>query len=120
MLLKKYKTLEEKYCEVGDIGTPQQLIRDARKYLSEEHCLFFESQMFLRNRNGTGNRFSRKFMDLMMEYYQRSLAGYKYMRTVFTLPYPQTIVNYMKKKKSENLNVNECEDDSSDGAPSKE
>ncbi|KAK8388177.1 hypothetical protein O3P69_020213 [Scylla paramamosain] len=96
-LLKKYKILEEKYTPLKDVGTPEQIIRDARKFLSEEHLLFLESQMFLRNRPGTGNRFSRKFMNLMLKYYKRSGAGYRYLRTIFTIPSMKTIQKYVAK-----------------------
>lgn len=96
-LLKKYKTLEEKYTPTKDVGTPEQIIRDARKILSEEHLLFLESQMFLKNRPGTGNRFSRKFMNLMVKYYKRSGAGYRYLRTIFTIPSMKTVQKYIQK-----------------------
>ena len=97
MLLKKYKTLEEKFSAIKDVGTPQQVIRDARKYLSEDLALFFESQMFLRNRRGSGNRFSKKFMKLMIDYYNRSAAGYKFLRTIFTVPSVATIHKWLSK-----------------------
>ncbi|XP_045135050.1 uncharacterized protein LOC123518347 [Portunus trituberculatus] len=96
-LLKKYKILEEKYTPLKDVGTPEQIIRDSRKFLSEEHLLFLESQMFLRNRPGTGNRFSRKFMNLMVKYYKRSGAGYRYLRTIFTIPSMKTVQKYVAK-----------------------
>lgn len=96
-LLKKYKILEEKCTPHKEVGTPEQIIRDARKFLPEEHLLFLESQMFLRNRPGTGNRFSRKFMDLMVKYYKRSGAGYRYLRTIFTIPSVQTVQKYVAK-----------------------
>ncbi|XP_053630803.2 uncharacterized protein [Cherax quadricarinatus] len=97
LLLKKYKALENKFAVVEDAGTPEQVIRDARNFLSEEHVLFLESQMFLRNRPGTGNRFSKKFMGLMIEYYKRSAAGYRFLRTIFTIPSVKTVQKWLSK-----------------------
>ncbi|XP_042210583.1 uncharacterized protein LOC121858313 isoform X2 [Homarus americanus] len=97
LLLKKYKSLESKFAVVEDAGTPEQVIRDAKNFLSEEHVLFLESQMFLRNRPGTGNRFSKKFMKLMIEYYKRSAAGYRFLRTIFTIPSVKTVQKWLSK-----------------------
>lgn len=105
LLLKKYKALENKFAVVEDAGTPEQVIRDARNFLSEEHVLFLESQMFLRNRPGTGNRFSKKFMRLMIEYYKRSAAGYRFLRTIFTIPSVKTVQKWLSKP----LNIREDE-----------
>lgn len=97
MLLKKYRALEQKCSTMCEPGTPQQFIKDAHRFLSEEHVLFLESQMFLKNRPGTGNRFSRKFMKLMIEFYKRSAAGYRYLKTIFTLPSVSTVMKWLHK-----------------------
>ncbi|XP_071539681.1 uncharacterized protein [Panulirus ornatus] len=106
LLLKKYKTLESKFAVVEDAGTPEQVIRDAKNFLSDEHVLFLESQMFLRNRPGTGNRFSKRFMRLMIEYYKRSAAGYRFLRTIFTIPSVKTVQKWLNKP----LNIREEEE----------
>lgn len=96
-LLRKYKSLEKK-CHLSHyIGTREQIVRDAKKYLAEEHILFLESQMFLRNRTGTGNRFSKKFIRFMMSLYERSSAGYKFLRTIFTIPSIKTIHKWQSR-----------------------
>lgn len=97
LLLKKYTALESKFAVVEDAGTPEQVIRDARNFLTEEHVLFLESQMFLKNRPGTGNRFSKKFMRLMLEYYKRSPAGYRFLRTIFTIPSTKTVQKWLNR-----------------------
>lgn len=106
LLLKKYKTLESRFAVVEDAGTPEQVIRDAKNFLSDEHVLFLESQMFLRNRPGTGNRFSKRFMRLMIEYYKRSAAGYRFLRTIFTIPSVKTVQKWLNKP----LNIREEEE----------
>lgn len=95
--------MESKFAVVEDAGTPEQVIRDAKNFLSDEHVLFLESQMFLRNRPGTGNRFSKKFMKLMIEYYKRSAAGYRFLRTIFTIPSVKTVQKWLNKP----LNIRE-------------
>ncbi|XP_047496431.1 cell surface glycoprotein 1-like [Penaeus chinensis] len=96
-LLRKYKSLERK-CHLSHyIGTREQIVRDAKRYLAEEHILFLESQMFLRNRTGTGNRFSKKFIRFMMSLYERSSAGYKFLRTIFTIPSIKTIHKWQSR-----------------------
>lgn len=97
LLLKKYTALQEKLAALSEPGTPQQFIKDAHKFLSKEHALFLESQMFLRNRTGSGNRFSRNFMKLMIEYYKRSPAGYRFLKTIFTIPTVPTVQKWMNR-----------------------
>lgn len=97
MLLKKYTALERKVALKEDIGTPKQIMRDAKKYLSEEQILFLESQMILKNRPRRGNRFTKKFMRLLLEYYRRSKAGYKFLKTIFTLPSVKTLQNWLNR-----------------------
>ncbi|XP_042893501.1 uncharacterized protein LOC122267528 [Penaeus japonicus] len=96
-LLRKYKALEKR-CQLSDyVGTREQIVKDAKKYLPEEHVLFLESQMFLRNRTGTGNRFSKKFLRFMMSLYDRSSAGYRFLRTLFTIPTIKTIQKWQSR-----------------------
>ncbi|XP_063613506.1 uncharacterized protein LOC134786780 [Penaeus indicus] len=97
LLLKKYRSLEKKYHVVEDAGSREQVVRDARKYLSDEHLLFMESQMFLRNRTGKGNRFSKKFIRLMIKLYERSAAGYRYLRSIFTIPSVKTVQKWQNR-----------------------
>lgn len=97
LLLKKYRNLEKKYHVVEDAGSREQVVRDARKYLSDEHLLFMESQMFLRNRTGKGNRFSKKFIRLMIKLYERSAAGYRYLRSIFTIPSVKTVQKWQNR-----------------------
>ncbi|XP_064101513.1 uncharacterized protein LOC135212082 isoform X3 [Macrobrachium nipponense] len=85
-LQKKYSELERDFKDVEDVGTPQQIVRDCKKYLSEEHAVFMESQMFWKNVDGKGNRYSKRFLQIMLALYCKSPAGYKYLKTVFTLP----------------------------------
>ena len=85
-LQKKYSELEKDFREVEDVGTPQQIVRDSRKFLSEEHSLFMESQMLWKNVEGKGNRFTKRFLHLMLDLYHKSPAGYRYLKSVFTLP----------------------------------
>ncbi|XP_037782889.1 mucin-17-like [Penaeus monodon] len=90
-LLKKYRHLERTCDIVEDAGSREQILRDAKKFLSEEHAMFLESQMFLKNRAGKGNRFSKKFLKYVIGLYERSPAGYRFLRTIFTMPSVRTI-----------------------------
>ncbi|KAK3891178.1 hypothetical protein Pcinc_004967, partial [Petrolisthes cinctipes] len=157
LLLKKYKTMQTKVLESelekNVKGSPQQVIKDASKYLSHEHRLFFESQMFLRNKSGgmgnesrgmgnrsvgtenernetenesigmennnggvtenksggagNGNRFSPQLMELMISYYRRSPAGYRFLRTIFTIPSITTVHKWMYRPLCKNGGVME-------------
>ncbi|XP_050733506.1 uncharacterized protein LOC127007042 [Eriocheir sinensis] len=118
MLLKKYTALQQTCAELSEPGTPQQFIKDAHKFLSKEHVLFLESQMFLRNRAGSGNRFSRNFMKLMIEYYKRSPAGYRYLKTIFTVPSVPTVQKWMNRSfEFGDLYGNAPEDNSNEADP---
>lgn len=119
MLLKKYTALQQTCAELSEPGTPQQFIKNAHKFLSKEHVLFLESQMFLRNRAGSGNRFSRNFMKLMIEYYKRSPAGYRYLKTIFTIPSVPTVQKWMNRSfEFGDLYGNVPEDNSNEANPS--
>ncbi|XP_068211545.1 uncharacterized protein [Palaemon carinicauda] len=86
-LIRKIQWLKQKLKKIESrCFTPEQLLRESRKYLSDEHVLFFESQMFLKNKKGKGNRYSRKFMKLMIGLYRLNPSGYKYLRGIFSLP----------------------------------
>lgn len=118
MLLKKYTALQQTCTELSEPGTPQQFIKNAHKFLSKEHVLFLESQMFLRNRAGSGNRFSRNFMKLMIEYYKRSPAGYRYLKTIFTIPSVPTVQKWMNRSFEFGDIGNVPEDNSNEANPS--
>ncbi|XP_069987090.1 uncharacterized protein [Penaeus vannamei] len=96
-LLKKYRNLERTYNIVEDAGSREQIIRDAKKFLSEEHAMFLESQLFLKNRAGKGNRFSKKFLKYVIGIYERSPAGYRFLRTIFTMPSVRTIHKWQNR-----------------------
>ncbi|XP_042893729.1 uncharacterized protein LOC122267686 isoform X2 [Penaeus japonicus] len=96
-LLKKYKNLERTCNVTKDAGSREQIIRDAKKFLSEDHAMFLESQMFLKNRAGKGNRFSKKFLKYVIGIYEQSPAGYKFLRTIFTLPSIRTIHKWQSR-----------------------
>ncbi|XP_066983535.1 uncharacterized protein [Macrobrachium rosenbergii] len=86
-LVRKIQWLKQKVKKVESrCFTPEQLLKESRKYLSDEHVLFFESQMFLKNEKGKGNRYSREFMKLMVGLYRINPSGYKFLKGIFFLP----------------------------------
>ncbi|XP_064101514.1 uncharacterized protein LOC135212082 isoform X4 [Macrobrachium nipponense] len=86
-LVRKIQWLKQKVKKVESrCFTPEQLLKESRKYLSDEHVLFFESQMFLKNEKGKGNRYSREFIKLMVGLYRINPSGYKFLKGIFFLP----------------------------------
>ncbi|XP_068211589.1 nucleolar protein dao-5-like isoform X2 [Palaemon carinicauda] len=96
-LLMTYNELASKYDEIKDVGTIRQILSDAKKYMKKDHILFFRNEMLLKDRSGTGHRYSPKFMMMLMRYYNKSPIGYRFLRQIFTLPAVRTLLNWQNK-----------------------
>ncbi|KAK7078961.1 hypothetical protein SK128_011982, partial [Halocaridina rubra] len=97
-LLHTYNELAGKYNEIKDVGTMKQILLDAKKFMKKEHLFFFRNEMLLRDRGGTGNRYSSKFMNLLLKYYNSSHIGYRFLRHIFTLPAVRTLLAWQSKR----------------------
>ncbi|XP_064101520.1 uncharacterized protein LOC135212083 [Macrobrachium nipponense] len=96
-LLMTYNELASRYDEIKDVGTIRQILTDAKKYMKKDHVLFFRNEMLLKDRSGTGHRYSPKFMLMLMRYYNKSPVGYRFLRQIFTLPAVRTLLNWQNK-----------------------